>query len=201
MPKKQIATHAQDFKVEMAPIDSITPYFNNPRRNLDAIPKVAALIQEVGWRQPIVVDASRVIVVGHTRWEAAKSLKHKLVPVHVAADLTPEQCRAYRIADNNNHGDWDDAKLMAEVLSISQEAKVDLALLGFDQAELDRLTQTEVPTRTLEDFEKLPVDGDRWIVVRASESQCARALQALKKLSLENAHIEYSGAGKSSKGG
>src|SRR5436190_4873566 len=94
--------------IEMWAIGRVKPYANNPRVNDDAIDAVARSIQEFGWRQPIVVDSNGVIVVGHTRWKAAQKLKLTEVPVHVATDLTPEQLRAYRIADNklNELADW-----------------------------------------------------------------------------------------------
>ena len=61
---------------------------------------VAESIRQFGFRQPIVVDAEGVIVIGHTRWRAAKHLGLTEVPVHVAVELTADQIRALRIADN-----------------------------------------------------------------------------------------------------
>ena len=81
-------------------LDSIRPYPGNPRHNHPAIDAVARSQQEFGYRQPIVVDADGVIVVGHTRHKAALKLGLTEVPVHVAAGLTPAQTRAYRLADN-----------------------------------------------------------------------------------------------------
>ena len=74
-------------KVDLVPIDSIVGYARNPRRNEKAIPKVKSSLKEYGFRQPIVVDADGVIVVGHTRWMAAKELGMTEVPVHVAENL------------------------------------------------------------------------------------------------------------------
>jgi ParB-like chromosome segregation protein Spo0J len=77
-------------KIELWPIDKPIPYARNARKiPQSAIDKVAASIKEFGWRQPIVVDVNRVIVVGHVRLLAAKQLGEKKVPVHVATDLTP----------------------------------------------------------------------------------------------------------------
>lgn len=87
-------------QVEQRPLAEIRPYENNPRDNDAAVDAVAESIRRFGFRQPIVVDAEGVIVVGHTRWKAAQKLGLQTVPVHVATDLTPEQIRAYRIADN-----------------------------------------------------------------------------------------------------
>src|SRR5690348_16929232 len=96
-------------QVALWPIAKITPYPGNPRLNDDAVAAVAASIREFGFRQPIVVDAEGVIICGHTRWKAAQQLGLEKVPVHVAKDLTPEQLRAYRIADNQtaNLSSWD----------------------------------------------------------------------------------------------
>src|SRR5258708_33457379 len=87
-------------QIEHRPLASIRPYENNPRLNDDAVEAVARSIREFGFRQPIVVDEAGVIVVGHTRYKAAVKLSLDYVPVHVATDLSPEQVRAYRIADN-----------------------------------------------------------------------------------------------------
>ena len=87
-------------KIELKPLSSIQPYPNNPRMNDDAVETVAASIKEFGFRQPIVVDGDGVIICGHTRYKAALHLGLDKVPVHVAKDLSPEQIKAYRIADN-----------------------------------------------------------------------------------------------------
>jgi ParB/RepB/Spo0J family partition protein len=98
-------------KTEMFDIEKIQPYANNPRRNDHAVAAVAASIAEFGFRQPIVLDGHYRLVVGDTRLKAAKRLGMKQVPVHVITELTPEQARAYRIADNKTAelADWDQA--------------------------------------------------------------------------------------------
>ena len=85
------------------PLKDILPYARNPRKNKHATEKVASSIKEFGFRQPIVVDSEMVIVAGHTRFYAAKKLKLKTVPVHIASDLSPAKAKAYRIADNRTH--------------------------------------------------------------------------------------------------
>ncbi len=87
-------------QIELRPIDQVKPYPGNPRQNDEAVDAVAASLREFGLRQPIVVDAEGVIIVGHTRFKAAQKLGLAQVPVHVATDLTPAQVKAYRIADN-----------------------------------------------------------------------------------------------------
>ena len=83
----------------MWPIERVKPYEGNPRINDAAVNAVARSIQKFGFRQPIVVDEDGVIVVGHTRWLAARKLGLNDVPVHVAKGLTPAQVKAYRLAD------------------------------------------------------------------------------------------------------
>lgn len=105
---------------ESWPVEKVIPYPSNPRRNARAVARVAGSIRDFGFRQPIVVDAAGVVVVGHTRLAAAKSLGLTEVPVVVATDLTEEQARAYRIADNRipEGASWDFAALGAELRSL-----------------------------------------------------------------------------------
>ena len=126
--------------VEMRPVGSVRPYANNPRDNDGAVDAVAASIRAWGFRQPLVVDESDVIIVGHTRYKAALKLGLSEVPVHVARGLTPEQARAYRIADNQTAtlARWDEDRLPLELAAL-QQADVDLSLLGFPDGELLRL--------------------------------------------------------------
>lgn len=127
-------------EIEMRPVGSIKPYANNPRVNDDSVDAVAASIRAWGFRQPVVVDERDVIIVGHTRYKAALKLGLTEVPVHVARGLTPEQARAYRIADNQTAtlSRWDDDKLPLELMAL-QSADYDLSVLGFPDDELQRL--------------------------------------------------------------
>lgn len=81
-------------------VKDLKPYERNPRRNEEAVKYVKASIQEFGFKVPIVIDADGVIVAGHTRLKAAKELGMEEVPCIVADDLTPEQVKAFRLADN-----------------------------------------------------------------------------------------------------
>lgn len=123
--------------VEERPVGSIKPYENNPRVNDAGVDAVAASIKSFGFRQPIVVDEHDVIIVGHTRYKAALKLGMTTVPVHVARGLSPEQARAYRIADNQTAtlSQWDDDKLPLELIEL-QKADFDLSLTGFSADEL-----------------------------------------------------------------
>ena len=120
-------------QVDIRSLDQIAPYERNPRKQHEAaIAKLAKSIQKFGWRQPIVVDADGVIIVGHRRYWAAQSLGLTEAPVHVAADLTTEQCKEYRLADNklSEDGEWDETLLVAELLDLS-DLGVDTTELGF----------------------------------------------------------------------
>jgi len=127
-------------KIELRPLADIKPYEANPRINDDAIDAVAASLKQFGFRQPIVVDTDGVIVCGHTRWKAAQKLGLEKAPVHVAKDLTPEQIRAYRIADNKTAelAEWN-MDLLAIELDALRSIDVDLASLGFDADELAKI--------------------------------------------------------------
>jgi len=127
-------------KIELRPLANIKPYEANPRINDDAIDAVAISLKQFGFRQPIVVDTDGVIVCGHTRLKAAQKLGLEKAPVHVARDLTPEQIRAYRIADNKTAelAEWN-LDLLAIELDALRSIDVDLASLGFDADELAKI--------------------------------------------------------------
>jgi ParB-like chromosome segregation protein Spo0J len=127
-------------EVKLVSIDDVRPYEKNPRVNDGAVDAVAASLREFGFRQPIVVDEAGVIIVGHTRWKAARKLGLAKVPVHVAKDLSPEQVKAYRLADNKTAelAEWDMELLPIELKDL-QAADFDLSLLGFGEEELAKL--------------------------------------------------------------
>jgi DNA modification methylase len=127
-------------EIELRSVSEIKPYPGNPRDNDAAVSAVAESVRTYGWRAPIVVDAEGVIICGHTRYKAALKLGLVQVPVHVARDLTPEQVRAYRIADNKTAelAEWDYDLLPLELAAIQADG-TDLALLGFGEDELAEL--------------------------------------------------------------
>ncbi|MGN0880101.1 MAG: DNA modification methylase [Oligosphaeraceae bacterium] len=124
----------------MMNIADIRPYERNPRHNEEAVDAVARSIREFGFRSPVILDGDKVIVAGHTRVLAAKSLGMTEVPCVIAADLTPEQVRAFRIADNRTAeiAEWDYELLPVELKEL-QTNGFDMSLLGFDTSELERL--------------------------------------------------------------
>lgn len=125
------------------PIDDIKPYENNPRNNTKAVSKVVESIKAYGWQQPIVVDKNNVIIVGHTRYQAAKKMKLKKVPVKVAKNLTEEQVKGYRISDNktSDYSIWDNKKLLKELEELEKKA----VYTGFDTSDYfeDVLDETD----------------------------------------------------------
>ena len=159
-------------KIELRKLADIKPYPGNPRQNDGAVDTVAASIREFGFRQPIVVDTEGVIVCGHTRYKAAVKLGLEAVPVHVATDLTPEQIRAYRLADNKSAelATWDLELLPIELADL-QAADFDLELIGFSQEELAKLVDSGVKEGNTDPDEvpEPPDDpitqpGDLWIL-------------------------------------
>lgn len=120
-------------------LDEITPYYNNPRHNDDAVEAVAASIREFGFQQPIVVDNSGVIIVGHTRLKAARRLGLETVPV-VVADLDEEKANAYRLADNKTGelASWDLEALAVELEGID----MDMSQFGFEFFDEDEIIES-----------------------------------------------------------
>ena len=131
-------------------IDKIRPYVNNPKTHPDKqIEHIANSLKEFGWKQPIVVDKNNICVVGHGRLQAAKKLKMKEVPVVLADDLTDEQIKAYRLADNkiseSGGAAWDDSLLDWELDNIVFDmSDFGFDISGFDESETDELKEMEV---------------------------------------------------------
>lgn len=110
-------------QVQDTDISKIKPYENNPRDNDDAVNAVAKSIKAYGFQQPIVVDKDGVIIVGHTRYKAAKSLGLQTVPVVFATNLSEQQVKGYRLADNktSDYSVWDNKKLLQELQDIDDD--------------------------------------------------------------------------------
>lgn len=108
-------------------IDKLKVYENNPRNNTEAVSKVAASIEEFGFKVPIIIDRDNIIIAGHTRLLAAKELGFEKVPCIVADDLTPEQVKAFRLADNkvSEYSTWDFQKLNLELEDLQDFEMVD----------------------------------------------------------------------------
>jgi DNA modification methylase len=139
-------------KIEYVKTADLIPYANNPRKNDAAVDKVVESIREFGFKNPIIVDGNNEIIAGHTRLKAAEKLGMEEVPTIKAEDLTPEQVKAFRIADNKTHefAEWDMDLLREELDGVN-------LFTGFDEDELreilDNVKFSEVEE---DDFDPTP---------------------------------------------
>ena len=132
----------KEMKIEYLNIDDIIPYENNPRRNDEAVDYVANSIKEFGFKVPIIIDKDNVVVTGHTRLKASEKLGLKKIPVIYADDLTEDQIKAFRIADNkvSEFSSWDFDKLGLEL----EDIDLDMSDFGiFQDEENDELIDLE----------------------------------------------------------
>lgn len=169
----KLAKQSEPLKVETWAVEKVVPYIRNPRKNAGIpVSKVKASLKEFGWRQPIVVDSEGVIIVGHTRYQAALELGMDSVPVHVAEGLTAAQVKAYRIADNKtgDFAEWDFDLLKLEFADL-QELDFGLDLTGFDDDAIDGIMVDSTPDG-LTDPDEVPgvpdepvsKPGDVWVM-------------------------------------
>ena len=112
------------------PLEEVHPYENNPRKNDNAVDAVAASIRQYGFLVPLVISADHEIITGHTRYKAAGRLGLPTVPCVIADELTEDQIKAFRLADNKvgELAQWDVDPLPLELADIAQ----DLSVFGFE---------------------------------------------------------------------
>lgn len=129
-------------------VDDLIPYENNPRKNDGAVDFVAKSIEEFGFKVPIVVDKHNIVVAGHTRLKASKKLGLEKVPVIIADDLTDEQVKAFRLADNKvaEVAQWDEEALKVEMEQIA----MDMQQFGFDEELEEKVEETSTYTNRIE---------------------------------------------------
>ena len=147
-------------------IEELTPYAKNPRKNDQAVNAVAASIKEFGFKVPIVIDSDGVIVAGHTRLKAALLLGLETVPCVVADDLTEDQIKAFRLADNKTAelAEWDYALLDEEIAELTD---IDMSLFGFDTKlvaaapEIQEDPEEELDIEKLEKHYGVPYQGNK----------------------------------------
>ena len=170
----------------MDPVDLI-PYENNPRINDYAVKKVMESIKEFGFRNPILVDKDMVIIAGHTRREASLLLGLEQVPYIVADDLTPEQVKAYRIADNKlgELATWDEEMLKDELIDL-QEADIDLEVMGFTDIDIMQIFKEDEP----EEKEKKPKEEKTTLPMLRFGSNSVRITED-ELIMLSNRYNEY----------
>ena len=143
-------------------VEDVIPYDKNPRKNDEAVKYVANSIKEFGFKVPIIIDKNGVIVAGHTRLKAARRLGLTDVPCVVADDLSDEQLRAFRIADNKvaEMAEWDEELLSEELAEILD---IDMEDFGFDFDDEDEdsdLVEDDVPE--VKEVEPVAKPGDIW---------------------------------------
>lgn len=146
--------------VQEIKLKDIKPYGKNPRKNDDAVPYVAESIKQFGFKVPIVIDKNNVIVAGHTRYKAAKKLGFKSVPCIIADDLTDEQIKAFRLADNkvSEKAEWDLDLLDSEIEGIFD---IDMTDFGFE-LESEELEAEEDEYQGTVPEDPVTRKGDMW---------------------------------------
>ncbi len=127
-------------EIKYLKLELLNPYANNARYNEKAVDKVAISIKNYEFKNPILIDGNNEIIAGHTRLLAAKKLGLKEVPTILVDDLTPEQVKAFRIADNKTaeYAEWN-FELLAQEMEELKLADYDLSLTGFDMSEAEKL--------------------------------------------------------------
>lgn len=183
MAKENNTKNNQPFEIakttiEYKKIGDIRPYEKNPRKNDGAVKYVVQSIKDFGFKVPIVIDKDGVIICGHTRYKAAIRLKLKEVPCITASDLTDEQIKAFRIADNkvSEYAEWDLDLLneeLADIININMddygfenvlEEKEEIEDDGFD---LDEALQEPPRTKSGEKYRL----GDHILMIGDSTSE------------------------------
>lgn len=126
-------------EIKMVKVDDLKPYANNPRFNDDAVEYVAKSIKEFGFKVPMVIDKNNEIVAGHTRYKASLELGLKEVPCIIADDLTEEQIKAFRLADNkvSEQASWNYDLLDLELDDILELNMEDFGFLKHEDVDLD----------------------------------------------------------------
>ena len=155
----------------MLPVPEVRPYEKNPRKNAGAVKYVKASIEKFGFKQPIIVDSNRVIIAGHTRLEAAKSLGMAEVPCIVADDLTDAQVKALRLADNKvaEFSEWEMNLLGEELGELAEISDIDMGDFGFDLTEFDNIGMDAEENEVVEDevpeeVEPVCKKGEIWLL-------------------------------------
>lgn len=136
--------------IKMMKLDELIPYEKNPRKNDGAVKYVMESIREFGFKVPLVIDSNNVIVTGHTRFKAAKNLNLTEVPCIVADDLTEEQIKAFRLADNkvSEFSEWDMELLNFELDDLAFD--INMSDFGFVED-----IEVDIPKESKEDADKV----------------------------------------------
>ena len=166
-----------ELKIEYWPIERLIFYARNPRKNEHAVPKMASLIKEFGFKVPVVARSDGSVVDGHLRLMAARHLGMETVPVVLADEWTPAQVKAFRIAVNKSAelAEWDTSLLALEIEDL-KELDFDLELTGFELPELEDImgagadggTEGQTDPDAVPEAQEEPVSrlGDVWLLGR-----------------------------------
>lgn len=151
-------------QIIFTPINDLKPYENNSKiHSQEQIEKIASQISSFGFDQPIVISTDGSVIKGHGRLLAAKKLGMEKVPC-IVVDLTPEEAKAVRIADNKvAQSPWDEDRLKLELASL-RDINFDLSLTGFDLTEVESFFRglTESKKEEIKEFpEGSPEDQQR----------------------------------------
>lgn len=128
-----------NLKITYMNVDELVPYENNPRYNDEAVEKVALSIKEFGFKVPIIIDEDNNIIAGHTRLKASKEIGLEEVPCIMVNDLSEEQIKAFRIADNkvSEFAEWDFSLLEKELEEIENINMEDFGIIETNLHSLD----------------------------------------------------------------
>lgn len=185
----------ENLKIEYLPVGSLKPYEKNAKKHpAEQIEHIANSIREFGFRQPLVIDKDNVLVIGHGRLLAAKKLGLDTVPCVRADDLTEEQIKALRLADNKtNESEWDFSLLDGELDDIFD---IDMEQFGFqlgiDDEEEEEDEEEENPVDVLPDSRVLVASisafgtkSECFVDVKIEEDEAERLLEKIKEFSPE----------------
>jgi ParB-like chromosome segregation protein Spo0J len=164
-----MTAQALDTHIEMWPIDRLVPYVRNPRKNDAAIDRMAASIQEFGFKIPVLARTSGEVVDGHLRLKAARKLGMTEIPVILCDEWSEAQVKAFRLMVNRSVGwaEWDEELLGLE-LSELKDLDFDLNLTGFDSREIDEYLADPDVDEDADAVPPVPDDpasrlGDLWL--------------------------------------
>ena len=172
-------------------VNELVPYENNPRINDEAVEYVKNSIKEFGFKVPIVIDKNNIIVAGHTRLKASLELGLEEVPCIIANDLTEEQIKAFRLAENkvSEKSQWDFSKLNEELDSI---LNIDMSIFDFEIVEDNFDTDFSL------------AEGDREPIqtmsLTFSDDQVEVINEAISKMKQTEEFKNYAGINKNSNG-
>lgn len=139
-------------EVKNIPLGDLIPYEKNAKKHpAEQIEHIANSLKQFGWKQPLVIDKNNVVIVGHGRLLGAKKLGLETAPCIIADDLTDDEIKAYRLADNKlNESEWDLDLLDFEL----GEIELDMSEFGFDLG----FGEDELPTQTIKQGEEINLD-------------------------------------------